>query len=451
MSRGSARSSMGTRLAVALIVATALLPGPAFPQPAGVDSLAIAEAMIASGRSPEALDLLLRWSEKARSARLDGLIATCCCELPEKRRKGLALFHWLLDQSDYEMSESHRRALERDARACGYAPVWMTFSASSGNASVSGSPKLYFFLPRAGESGQSNPAEFGVASEPLEPLPSPPATVRPPRVFPLDSLEQARARSGLLAGPKAVTRARGGFAIASTSAHDGSDLLRFADQLTTTKAFLDSTLRLPLSNHAVTIYLVPSMEDLRAFARRRHGLAAGNKVIGYSFPLDQSIVAVIPGDRIGTLKHELVHTLVSARFPDLPPWLDEGLAALYEESTLEGARVVGVPGWRQRLLREFWGMRPSLSELLHMDRRGFDAIGGDPMHQAVHHAMARTLLLYLQERGKIAESFAEFRPPHPDAPATDRIDAQSRLAKILGVPKESLESEFVGWFEGKFR
>ena len=35
-------------------------------------------------------------------------------------------------------------------------------------------------------------------------------------------------------------------------------------------------------------------------------------------------------------------------FGDIPPWLDEGMASLYEVSEVSGNHILGLPNWARR-------------------------------------------------------------------------------------------------------
>src|SRR5205807_3364234 len=48
----------------------------------------------------------------------------------------------------------------------------------------------------------------------------------------------------------------------------------------------------------------------------------------------------------GTLVHEIVHPFVEANFPDCPPWLNEGLGSLYEQSGEVKGHIHGYTNWR---------------------------------------------------------------------------------------------------------
>src|SRR5205814_9198270 len=87
----------------------------------------------------------------------------------------------------------------------------------------------------------------------------------------------------------------------------------------------------------------------------------------------------------GTLVHELTHALIAPDFPDVPSWFNEGLASLYEQSSINGDTITGHENWRlpalQRAIKA--GTLRSFSELAHdNDFRNNDRVG-------INYAQAR--------------------------------------------------------------
>jgi Putative peptidoglycan binding domain len=83
--------------------------------------------------------------------------------------------------------------------------------------------------------------------------------------------------------------------------------------------------------------------------------------LGYYNPSDNLIMATGGSAGYGTLLHEMIHALIKADFPNVPPWLNEGLASLYERTQWSAARLNALPNWRMDQMRED-GLR-SLREL----------------------------------------------------------------------------------------
>ncbi|MDF1553678.1 MAG: peptidoglycan-binding protein [Deferrisomatales bacterium] len=110
--------------------------------------------------------------------------------------------------------------------------------------------------------------------------------------------------------------------------------------------------------------------------------------LGYYNPADNLIMATGGSTGYGTLLHEMIHALVEGDFPDAPPWLNEGLASLYERSQWRANRLQALPNWRMDRISEK-GVPPlqSLAGQVH-------EIG---LHSA-QIAHVRLLLLFLDQR-----------------------------------------------------
>jgi hypothetical protein len=236
-----------------------------------------------------------------------------------------------------------------------------------------------------------------------------------------------------------------------------SDLVRAGEDLEKYARFFISEYGMQAPSHLITIYFTPGVDQLRSLARKIHGIALAPGSIGYSFPGDQSMVAWADGKAYGTFAHELFHLMVRGNFGDAPPWLDEGMAALYEVSGFENDRAVGVTNWRGKILRELWATRPSLRQLVQMDRSSFDDIDDAPYRgdgreelvagakQAVNHATARYFMLYLQERGQLRRVYeAFFNRKVTDQPGRQAIELlESELQRSI----DQVDADFAEWFK----
>jgi len=200
----------------------------------------------------------------------------------------------------------------------------------------------------------------------------------------------------------------------------------------------------------ITVYFAADRSQLRDLARKLHGIDLAPGSIGYSFSADQSMVGWADGKVYGTFAHELFHVMVRGNFGDIPPFLDEGMAALYEVSGFEQGRAVGVSNWRGALLRKYWAERPGIKALVQMDRGALDDVagpsdaGGSSGKQAANHATARYLMLYLQERGELLPVYKAFRSRKvSDRPAAQGVEL---LESVLGRPLGTVDTEFAEWF-----
>ena len=232
---------------------------------------------------------------------------------------------------------------------------------------------------------------------------------------------------------------------------DASDLRHVGEDLEKYLRFFASEYGMLPPSHLITVYFARNVSDLQSLARKLHGIQLAPGSIGYSFPADQSMAGWADGSSYGTFAHELFHVMVRNNFGDIPPWLDEGMASLYEVSRLEDGRAVGVDNWRREILRDHWATRPSLAKLVQMNRSAFDEVEGRSdrflagENQAVNHATARYFMLYLQQRGKLKAVYKAFiNRKVNDEPAKQAVDLVERT---LGRSLDDVDADFARWFQ----
>ncbi|MCA1619286.1 MAG: hypothetical protein LC795_08235 [Acidobacteria bacterium] len=172
------------------------------------------------------------------------------------------------------------------------------------------------------------------------------------------------------------------------------------------------------------VWLFKDSASYRTHARRLFGREPSTPY-GYYSPAHKALVMNIETGG-GTLVHEIVHPFVEANFPDCPPWLNEGLGSLYEQSGERDGHIVGYTNWRlpglQRAVRRRQ-LKP-FRELLALDGRAFydDAAG-------TNYAQARYLCYYLQERGLLTRFYKEFHGNSAADPA-----GFETLKRVLAEP-----------------
>ena len=127
----------------------------------------------------------------------------------------------------------------------------------------------------------------------------------------------------------------------------------------------------------------------------------------------------------GTLVHEIVHPFVEANFPNCPPWLNEGLGSLYEQSGEVDGHIHGYTNWRlpglQRAITA--GQVPAFKTLMAYDARAF--YNDD---KGTNYAQARYLCYYLQQRGLLVKFYREFLAHQKTDPS-----GYLTLRRILGT------------------
>lgn len=155
----------------------------------------------------------------------------------------------------------------------------------------------------------------------------------------------------------------------------------------------------------------------------------------YSRGEHRLIVNIATGE--GTLAHELTHALAHADFPDLPEWLDEGLASLYEECefTSDGTRLIGAENWRGAALHGLM-QRGELRSIVDLATEQFAA-----ENAAVDYAQARYFCLYLQQRNLLEPFYRKCRSQSK----ADRTGLQALAECFNRNDFRSIDVQFQSW------
>ena len=130
----------------------------------------------------------------------------------------------------------------------------------------------------------------------------------------------------------------------------------------------------------------------------------------------------------GTLVHEIVHPFMEANFPDCPPWFNEGLGSLYEQSAERNGAIRGLTNWRLSGLKKVIqsGKLPSFKKLMSMSGKKFYGEHRG-RNYSDNYAQSRYLLYYLQEKGLLRKYYREFTANHSADPS-----GYQTLQKVLG-------------------
>lgn len=171
------------------------------------------------------------------------------------------------------------------------------------------------------------------------------------------------------------------------------------------------------------VWLFADDRSYRRFARQLFGDTPSTPYGYYSAAHGALIMNIGTGG--GTLVHEIVHPFVAANFPSCPAWLNEGLGSLYEQSAERDGRIVGLLNWRLDGLQQAIAEQrtPKLSRLVATTTAEFYGQGS-----GLHYAMARYLLYWLQEQGRLQQFYRAFH-----AGAADDPTGATFLRQALGV------------------
>ncbi len=431
---------------------SASLAGAGLPQALAQDDLSELRELWNAGNYEEVIikGSALREQPFGRTLELDYMLGTSLCRAPELQVDGIKFLAWCL--SNYKMDQRDQAKIVQETEQCAQAlatapaPITAMTVKSSVGAGVGVSGKMFHYL--SGDQAFGATAIKIVAPKTLAELRA--------RLTPIAQPDSAARKIAALAGKTFEVKVFGRFVIANANAK--TDYAEMSRRLEIYESFFAAAFGLKLPPYMVTVYVVPDIRQYRELALKLHGFQVPEASIGYSFRDDLSL-AVFCRDRFtGTLYHELFHLMARTTFGDIPPWLDEGMAALYEVSKIDSARVLGLNNWRGQVLEQLWERRPSLAQLVQMNWEEFDRPDTEYpsednlVKQAAHHATARCFLQYLQEQGKLAEVFNTFRQRKPaDLKTTPEADAMATLETILQKPAQTVDQDFAAWFKAKRR
>ncbi|MDQ3819866.1 MAG: hypothetical protein M3362_19635 [Acidobacteriota bacterium] len=160
---------------------------------------------------------------------------------------------------------------------------------------------------------------------------------------------------------------------------------------------------------------------------RRHALSLFNDKpdtpYGYYSSTHRALIMNIETGG-GTLVHEIVHPFVEANFPDCPPWFNEGLGSLYEQSGEEQGHIHGYTNWRLPGLQQAIKAHavPSFKTLMAMDAAAFYN-----RDKGTNYGQSRYLCYFLQEKGLLVKFYKEFYAHRKDDPT-----GYKTLQRVLG-------------------
>lgn len=120
--------------------------------------------------------------------------------------------------------------------------------------------------------------------------------------------------------------------------------------------------------------------------------------LGVFNPNDNLILATVTGG-YGTFLHELMHAMVHNDFVDVPAWLDEGMAMMYERSMWTNSQLIPLPNWRLNnvpldYLIDLQSLR-SIGESDNLDNRQLSAL--------------RMLMLYLESKNQLSDFYQQVK------------------------------------------
>lgn len=142
---------------------------------------------------------------------------------------------------------------------------------------------------------------------------------------------------------------------------------RLVEQLVTRRQELTERLDLPPEGELIHVYLFNEQEQFQRFIAQRYPQFPSRRA--YFLKTDTTLaVYAFWGDQVAEdLRHEVTHGYLHAVVPQIPLWLDEGLAEFFEVPRGQcGLNRQHLEYFRTRFVRRDW--QPNLEQLERLDR-----------------------------------------------------------------------------------
>lgn len=142
----------------------------------------------------------------------------------------------------------------------------------------------------------------------------------------------------------------------------------------------------------------------------------------------------------GTLVHELIHAYLHADISTISPWIDEGLASLYEQSIEVNGEIRGLVNWRLPMLKKAIKEKQiiSLNELTALNKSAFSG-----NNVGLHYAEARYLCYYLQDIGVLRKFYHAYR----DNYQTDPHGVRALMQVLRKSNLQEIQIDWLGFME----
>ena len=193
-----------------------------------------------------------------------------------------------------------------------------------------------------------------------------------------------------------------------------------------------------LPDRVTPVFLFSDFDTYKEFSVKTFGIEENDlSPYGY-YKISKNAIAVKYYKWKGSITHEITHSLIQYDFPDMPSWLNEGLASLHEKYEYRDGRMYGAFSWRIVALKRAHdkGTYTGLKKLMKTN----DGELYDEGRTSFYYAQARYLLMMLQQRGLLIKYYKLFRNTY-DEDHTGII----QLEKVTGEPLEEINKELVDY------
>jgi hypothetical protein len=213
---------------------------------------------------------------------------------------------------------------------------------------------------------------------------------------------------------------------------------RLLEELRSQRTYLSTKLALPISDEPVHVYLFPTGEKLEAYMRAQYPALPKRRAFFVESDTRLNVYAYW-GDRAAEdLRHEVAHGYLHAIVPNLPLWLDEGLAEYFEVPRgLDGLNRPHVEQLAEETQRHW---RPNLERLEQLRSTADMSQLEYAESWAWIHMLLETTPQRLQILQGYLKSLRQRQPAEPLSVQLRQVDSQyeQSLLEHLAVLRQSL-------------
>ncbi len=179
--------------------------------------------------------------------------------------------------------------------------------------------------------------------------------------------------------------------------------------------------------------ILPTTDDFRRLAEN----IKTKDCRGFYVPGQRKLISI---DRGSVLIHEFTHALHHADAADVrqvhPIWIKEGLATLFESSSITPAGLEPSVGARLRTVQAAIrkGTLVPMDRLLSMGPRSFMSDAN------LHYAQARYVMLYLQRKNRLRSWYADYKKNY-----SKDTTGRAALQRALGNRVDLIERDWKNW------
>jgi hypothetical protein len=338
----------------------------------------------------------------------------------------------------------------------GTALLMSALVACQGGAEGEGSREGAITAPRT-SSAAVDPAVASAAPELSlwTPSPAPPLSARRAKDLADDVAKRLEAVRAAEEAPKHVETVDGLFVVAG-----GDPRAPFDDAVDLTRRLVAALYAGPLTHRpdeGVILWVYSSPEtfvhgmmlhapDVAVSAGQPEVRGPRPLPIGAYDDLRRTIVVRTDAGGRFSVAHEVAHPLVFADFPHAPPWIAEGVPALFEVPDFsKPGEVHGKAHFRLQTLRDALASKdPAVAANVRLDALFTMALEFYGPQEYLRYAMAREALRWMDSLGKLWEFYGTFREN-----ILDDADGTKAFARVFGKSPVEANEQWLTWIRSK--